>query len=408
MTAGGFTFDQIFTALRIAIGPLAKLSSKAAVFSSQIDAVEAAAADASNNPAKYDPSDNSEPMPDLWKTIEPVFKLHDDIQKWFMENEDLFDIPILTDAVDNISNFMEALVYKFLAVLLEPSLQETRNAVKAAADAAQEAGDKSDIFRDESEDSNPSHSNIAKDHFSNLLNQPAGLVATVITNWTTRMVVRCWDERNQNADEMIDYILTILHHPAFARNKNEPQTYMFQAVETWWNAHEESQRATMRVKLNKQSAQKYFEQHDHTVQASDFRGPNKRRYQHGFVFEGSQPELAPPPDKSLLGKTKELIEDASRGLNDAGRAVIDGTAEVINVVGDTANKAVDTVGDGLNAAGRGIEEGANAVGDTANRAVDTVGDGLNAAGRSIAEGANAVGDEVADIGRKIGGFFGGW
>ena len=66
------------------------------------------------------------------------------------------------------------------------------------------------------------------------------------------------------------------------------------------------------------------------------------------------------------------------------------------------------MGDGLNAAGRGIEEGANTVGDTANRAVDTVGDGLNAAGRSIAEGANAVGDEVADIGRKIGGFFGGW
>ena len=379
MTAGGFTFDQIFTALKIAIEPLAKLSSKAADFSKQIGAIEATAGDASNNPAKYNPSDSSEPMPDLWKTIEPVFKLHDDIQRWFMENEDLFNIPVLTEAVENISNFMEALVYKFLAVLLEPSLQETRNAVKAAADAAQEAGDKSDIFRDGSEDSNPSHSDIAKDHFSNLLNQPAGLVATVITNWTTRMVVRCWDERNLKADEMIDYILTILHHPAFARNKNEPQTYMFQAVETWWNAHDESQRATMRVKLSKQSAQKYFEHHDHTIQASDFRGPNKRRYQHGFVFEGSQPELAPPPDKSLLGKTKELIEDASRGLNEAGKAIINGTAEVINVVGDTANKAVDTVDDGLKAAGRGLEEG-----------------------------AKAVGDEVADIGRKISGFFGRW
>ncbi|KAG9203708.1 hypothetical protein G6514_002319 [Epicoccum nigrum] len=152
-----------------------------------------------------------------------------------------------------------------------------------------------DIFKDGSEDSNPSHSDIAKDHFSNLLNQPAGLVATVITNWTTRMVVHCWDDRNQNADEMIDYILTILHHPAFARDKNEPQGYMLQAVETLWNAHEEGQRVTMRDKLSKESARKYFEQHDHTIQASDFRGPNKRRYQHGFVFEGSQPELAPPP-----------------------------------------------------------------------------------------------------------------
>jgi hypothetical protein len=193
------------------------------------------------------------------------------------------------------------------------------------------------------------------------------------------MVVRCWDDRTQNADEMIDYIQTILHHPAFTRDKNELQMYMFQAVETLWNAHEEGQRVTMRDRLSKESARKYFEQHDHTIQASDFRGLNKRRYQHGFVFEGSQPELAPPPDKPLLGKTKELIEDASKGLDDAGRATIDGTAEVINVVGDTANIAVDTVGDGLNAAGRGI-----------------------------AEGANAIGNEVADVGRKIGNSFGDW
>jgi len=216
---------------------LAALTSEGAKIPSQISAIERTAADASNNQAKYDPTDESEPLPDLWKTIEPVFKLHDDVQRWLMDNEELFEIPYLSDAVDNIGKYMNALVYKFLAILFEPSVQETRNAVKAARDAAQAAGKQSDIWGNESTDSNPSHSDIAKDHFSNVLNQPAGLVATVITNWTTRMVVRCWDEKQQDADDMINHILSILHHPAFAREKNDPQRYMFSAVETWWNTH---------------------------------------------------------------------------------------------------------------------------------------------------------------------------
>jgi hypothetical protein len=377
------TFDQIFTVLKTAAEGLAVLASDGSKILAQINAIEATAADASNNQAKYDPANKSEPMPDLWRTIEPVFRLHDDVQKWLMENENLFKIPILSEAVENIGNYMNALVYKFLATLLEPSLQETRNAVKAARDAAQEAGKQSDIWGDESEDSNPSHSDIAKDHFSNVLNQPAGLVATVITNWTTRMVVRCWDEKDQDADDMINHILTILHHPAFAQKKNDPQEYMFLAVKTWWNAHSDQQRADLRNKLSKHSAKDYYDHHDHTIQASDFCGPNKLCYKRGFVFPGSQPDINTPPDASLLGKTQELILDVSKQLDAAGQAVIDGTVEVINVVGDATNDAVD------------------AVGNAANDAVDALGDGLNTIGRGIEDGASAVGGAIADTATDV-------
>jgi hypothetical protein len=376
-------FDQLFTSLKLAAAPLAKLSCEGSRIYSQISEIEAIAADASNNPPKYDPADKSEPMPDLWRTIEPVLRLHDDVARWFMENENLLKIEVLSEAVDNIGKMLNALVYKFLAVLLEPSLQEARNAVKIARDEAQAAGEKSDIWGDDSTGSNPSHSDIAKDHFSNVLNQPAGLVATVITNWTTRMVVRCWDEPNQDADDMINHILTILHHPAFVRDKNDPQKYMFLAVETWWTKHSEQQRADLRNKLSKDSAKSYYDHHDHTIQASDFKGPGKDCYKKGFVFPGSKPyyrEL----DKSLLGKTKELIVDVSNKLNAAGQAVIDGTVEVVNVVGDAANNVVD------------------AVGDAANDVVDTVGDGLNTVGRGIEDGADAVGGAVADAGNWVG------
>jgi hypothetical protein len=383
MTPGGMAFDEIFTVLKKAAGALAALSSEGSDIRSQIDAIEATAADASDNQAKYDPVNKSKPMPDLWETIEPIFRLHDDVQKWMMQNDDLFKIPYLSDAVENIGNYMNALVYKFLAILLEPSLQETRNAVKAARDAAQVAGKQSDIWGDESTDSNPSHSDIAKDHFSNILNQPAGLVATVITNYATRMVVRCWDEEGIPADEMIDHILTILHHPAFAQDKNDPQRYMFSAVETWWNAHSDQQRDDLRNKLGKDSAKDYYDHHDHTIQASDFRGPNKLRYQHGFDFPGSRPDIRAPPNESIIGQTADLIIGVSEQLNAAGQAVVDGTVEVVNVVGDATNTVVDAVGDGFNTAGRGIEDGANAVGG------------------AVVDAGNWVGDTAVDVGNTI-------
>ncbi|KAK3626240.1 hypothetical protein LTR56_019911 [Elasticomyces elasticus] len=384
LSAGGMAFDKIFTVLKMTVGVLAALSSEGSKILSQIDAIEATAEDACNSPAKYDPSDQSTPMPDLWKTIEPAFKLHDDVKKWLLENDDLFKVPVLSEAVENISNCMNALVYKFLAVLIEPSLQEVRNAAKAASVAASEAGKQSDIFRDGSKDSNPSHSDIAKDHFSNLLNQPAGLVATVITNWTTRMVVQCWDDKDQSADDMINRILSILHHPAFTQGKNEPQTYMFHAVETWWNAHSDTQRDDLRFKLSKESAKNYYDHHDHTIQASDFLGSNKLRYPRGFDFLGSRPELLAHPDISLAGKTKELILDVSSKLNEAGQAVVDGTVEVIHVVGDAADVLVDNVGAGFDAAEREIENGAETV------------------GQSLADAGSWVGDTAEDVVGTIG------
>ena len=384
---GGITFDELFTVPREAADILAVLSSRRSEILSRINAIEAVAADASNNQPKYDPADRSEPMPDLWKAIEPVFRLHDDIQKWLMQNEDLFkiDIPGLSAAVKKIGQYMDVLVYKFLAVFLEPFLQEVRNSVKAARDQVQDAGKHlhSDVWGDNSTDSNPSHSDIAKDHFSNVLNQPAGLVATVITNWTTRMVVRCWDEPDQDADDMINHILTILHHPAFMQEKNDPQKYMFLAVETWWTKHSEEQRNELREKLSKDSVKDYYDHHDHTIQASDFQGEGKECYPDGFVFPGSHPKPGKAPSGSLLGKTAELIVNVSNQLNAAGQAVVDGTLEVVNVVGDVANDAADAVSDGFNTVGRGIEDGADAVGGA-------IVDGVDAVGGAFAEAGNAV------------------
>ena len=214
-------------------------------------------------------------MPDLWKTIQAVFKLHDNVQKWLLENEDMFKIPVLSDAVENIGYFMNALVYKFFTVLIEPSLQETRNAMKGVRHKAFKAGQLLDIFKDGLTGSNLSHSDIAKDHFSNLLNQPAGLVAIVITNWSVRMEVHYWDDHNRSAEDTINHILPILHHPAFPSEWNDPQRYIFEAFENWWNTHSPSQKDQLSNMLSKESGKSYYDHHSHTITTSNFRGPNK-------------------------------------------------------------------------------------------------------------------------------------
>lgn len=200
-----------------------------------IDVAETAKKDPSAfNPAKNNLVDGPN---DLWKAMEPAFALHDHVAKWLLEHEETFKIPYLSKAIEDIGLYIDKFVYKFLALVIEPSIEEMRKAVGAGKEQVlkddEEQGD--DIYKYGSHGSDPSHSIIAKDHFSNVLNPPAGLVATVTTNWTTQQVVHCWDDSSIDGEAIIAEILKILHCPAFAGASSASfiQNTMYEAVGKW-------------------------------------------------------------------------------------------------------------------------------------------------------------------------------
>ena len=114
----------------------------------------------------------------IWDTIEPYFQARDDFVKWFQQSGP--DLSIFTNAIAGISAAMDKMIYAALAEIIGPILGDVRQQLeiekesllkeqKAAANDAE-----SDIFSSGSKATNPTHSQIAKDHFDCILNIPAG------------------------------------------------------------------------------------------------------------------------------------------------------------------------------------------------------------------------------------------
>ncbi|KAI0389433.1 heterokaryon incompatibility Het-C [Xylariaceae sp. FL0594] len=247
----------------------------------------------------------------LWQAIEPVFFLHDRMSKWMQESSQESGELGPDESRSQLGENTNQLVFQFLTVMIESAVRELRNAVKAAKDKVDEEAAKStaaEVYQDGSSASDPSHSDLSKDHFSNALNQAAGLVATVTTNWATQQVVRCWDDPTLDEEKIIEEIISILHHPAFPKRKTAIQKYMFDEVKKWWHGASREERNRLRQQLTKESVQQRGHE-DHELTFKDLIKTHR-----GFAeFPGSRPKVIAPPRK--------ISFPIAWALNEAGKDI---------------------------------------------------------------------------------------
>lgn len=304
-------FEQLFHLIRTGIEQLSKIQPDLDPLLTQLQAVgeifkkySPEMDDSSSTTSEKSAMDASL----LWQAIEPVLFLHDRVSKYLQEGAEDAEESSEDISHGQLGEYTNQLVFKYMAVMIESSVRELRNAVRAARDRVDEEAAKADsaqVYLGGAA-SDPSHSDLSKDHFGNVLNQPAGLVASITTNWTTQAVVKCWDDPQVDANEIINEILTILHHPAFPEKKTSIQQYMFEAVRLWWRARPEEEQTGLRAKLTKQAVQQ--RQHeDHTLTLKDLEG----RYAGPASFPGAWPEVRQPPQKASLiaAWTNHLIGD---------------------------------------------------------------------------------------------------
>lgn len=232
------------------------------------------------------------------------------------------------------------LVFQFLTVMIESAVKELRNAVRAAKEKVDEEAAKSSaaaVYQDGSSASDPSHSDLSKDHFSNVLNQPAGLVATVTTNWATQQVVKCWDDPTLDANEAIHQILTVLHHPAFSKRKTIIQQYMFDEVKKWWQGTSADEKDRLRRQLTRESVEERgHEKHD--LDPTDL----VTAYRGAAEFPGSRPEVVAPPRKAsfpLTWAVNEVAKDLKRLISMVKRGFRDPAATIGEILYTTGNLA---------------------------------------------------------------------
>ena len=87
----------------------------------------------------------------------------------------------------------------------------------------------------------PTHSMLSKDHFSNILNEPAGNVAAEILKFIAPRVLYAWEHPDVPVQQVMQDIEGIFHHPAIRNEKNECHRNMFNAVKKWLDSSNRGQ-----------------------------------------------------------------------------------------------------------------------------------------------------------------------
>lgn len=97
---------------------------------------------------------------------------------------------------------------------------------------------------------------LSKDHFSNILNEPAGKVASQVLKWVVPQLIACWDDERIDIDRTLTRVINgVFHHPALRDYGDDGavdgRRLMFGIVETWWAEKDEQEREILRDQLSR-------------------------------------------------------------------------------------------------------------------------------------------------------------
>lgn len=314
---GATAFDQLFDAIETGIASIQSFTNENNALLNQLRTVhlilKKISPNSASSPSASDTeSRSSSPTMDpslIWQALEPLFFFHDRMKKWLKEVSNAEASSAPGNSSSEMGDLTNQLVFRVMRIVIESSVKELRatlRAAKARVDKEASLSGSAAVYEEDSSASDPSHSDLSKDHFCNVLNRPAGLVATVTTNWTTQQVVKCWDDGDLDTVKVIDEILSVLHHPAFVKDRSQIQEYMFTTVEQWWKELPDDERTLLREKLTKESVkQREHEDHHLLVKPKGRQGPGH--------FPGSKVAVVPAtPRKSfpLEWAVREIVSDS--------------------------------------------------------------------------------------------------
>lgn len=198
-------------------------------------------------------------MNDIVKQIYPVMEWHDEIMQQITEA--IEKIPVLPELIEQVTEQINVFVFSLLAPFVLPIITQIQNELQTgSSEVIASSKDKQLIVFYDDNSTDPTHSMLSKDHFSNILNEVAGKIASQVLKWVVPQLIQCWDDERVDADRTINRIINgVLHHPA-QRNMGEDNAVdgrrlMFQVVENWWRSKSEYEKSTLRQQLSREGVQ---------------------------------------------------------------------------------------------------------------------------------------------------------
>ncbi|KAL5045138.1 heterokaryon incompatibility protein Het-C-domain-containing protein [Aspergillus fruticulosus] len=203
-------------------------------------------------------------QPEEWATyldevqqkIYPVLEWHDELLKSI--NEAIEKIPVLPELIEQMQEQITIAVFSILAPYVLPIIQQVKAELQTgSSEVIQSSRDQQHVVFNDDSCSNPTHSMLSKDHFSNILNEPAGRVASQIVKWTVPQLMELWDDEEADIGPTLDRIVSgVFHHPALRRGgrdgAGEIRQIMFDTVREWWEGKSEREISSLREQLSRE------------------------------------------------------------------------------------------------------------------------------------------------------------
>ncbi|KAJ5102059.1 hypothetical protein NUU61_004281 [Penicillium alfredii] len=167
--------------------------------------------------------------------IYPILAFRDKVVRKL--NSIIEKIPGLEAVMEKISETLTVFIMSLLAPFIRPLINAASKSLQTGSSGVIDASGKHQYepWTDPT-CTDPTHSLLSKDHFANILNEPAGQVASAIVRYAAPRVLYAWQHPNVPEHEVLEDCMRIFHHPALRDMRNEAHRTMFEAVESWVHA----------------------------------------------------------------------------------------------------------------------------------------------------------------------------
>lgn len=164
--------------------------------------------------------------------IYPILEFRDKVVKAI--NKTIAKIPGLESLVEKISETLTLFILSLLSPYIRPIIDAASKSLKAGSTTVIQASANAQFEPwNDPYCTDPTHSMLAKDHFSNKLNGVAGRVATTILQYVTPRLLYAWENPGVNVDDVMADISRVFHHPALRDETCELHRNMFDTVRKW-------------------------------------------------------------------------------------------------------------------------------------------------------------------------------
>ncbi|KAJ6102288.1 hypothetical protein N7486_004715 [Penicillium sp. IBT 16267x] len=166
------------------------------------------------------------------KKIYPILAFRDKVVRKL--DSIIEKIPGLEAIIEKISETLTVFIMSLLSPFVRPLINAASKSLQTGSSGVVAASGKHQFEPwTDPHCTDPTHSLLSKDHFANILNEPAGQVASAIVKYIAPRVLYAWQHIDVPEHEVLNDCMRIFHHPAFRDMNNEAHHTMFEAVQNW-------------------------------------------------------------------------------------------------------------------------------------------------------------------------------